>query len=114
MRQSCVLAACGLVALDQMIDRLAEDHANAKLLAERLCEVPGIEIDLPTVQTNMVYFRVTKPGLAASDLVARCAARCVKFFNLGPDRIRLVTHKDVTREACEAAARVLAEEIHSV
>ncbi len=111
MRQSGLLAACGLVALDTLVDRLADDHANARRLAERLATVDGLALDLATVQTNLVFFNVTKPGLTAIELVQRCAARGVRFFNLGSDRIRLVTHHDVSRAQCAEAAEIIATEV---
>jgi threonine aldolase len=109
MRQAGVLAAAGLIALEEMPKRLAEDHANARLLAERLAELPQVEIDLGSVQTNIVIF-----GLKNGDhdaLLARLRRRGVILGTMGPTGIRLVTHKDVSRAACERAAEILAEEI---
>ena len=94
MRQIGILAAAGLIALDGMVDRLAEDHANARALAEGLARLPGIRIDLATVQTNIVRCSVARPG-GVPELVAGCAARKVKIHETGPDAIRCVTHKDV-------------------
>ena len=110
MRQVGVLAAAGLIALEQMPARLHEDHANARLLAEVLSATEGVEIDPDTVETNIVIFRLTG-GLSAADLVARLKTRRVLASAVGPDSIRLVTHMDVNREACVAAGEVLAEEI---
>jgi threonine aldolase len=70
MRQTGVLAAAGLVALDTMVDRLAEDHANARTLAEGLAELPGVSCDLSRVQTNLVYFDLAKP--TAAEFVEAC------------------------------------------
>ncbi|HVQ74192.1 MAG TPA: GntG family PLP-dependent aldolase [Candidatus Binatia bacterium] len=94
MRQVGVLAAAGLVAVDTMIDRLAEDHANCRRLAEGLAALPGIRVDLATVQTNIVIFRVDRPG-GGADLVSGALARKVKIHQIGPDAVRCVTHKDV-------------------
>ncbi len=102
MRQAGVLAAAGLVALETMVDRLAEDHANAQALAQGLAELPGLEVDAESVQTNMVYVGT---GLApAAGLVEALKARGVLINAVGAGRVRFVTHKDVDREA---VARVL-------
>src|SRR4029453_18975824 len=80
MRQAGVIAAAGVVALEKMVDRLAEDHANARALAERLARIPGLVVDLASVQTNIVIFAVERPGgpdasaVATAELVAGCAA----------------------------------------
>jgi threonine aldolase len=111
MRQAGVLAAAGLVALDRMVDRLAEDHANARRLAEGLGRLPGLRVDLATVQTNIVIFAVQGPGAAAatSRLVRECAARKVKIHAIGPTSIRCVTHKDIDAEDITRALDALGE-----
>ena len=103
MRQAGIVAAAGVVALERMVDRLAEDHANARVLAEGLAKRPGLEIDLASVQTNIVIIRVNRGDRAQSvkatqALVAGCAARKVKIHATGPTTIRCVTHKDVDAE----------------
>jgi threonine aldolase len=111
MRQAGVLAAPGLIALEEMPKRLAEDHANACFLGERVAEFAQAEIDLETVQTNIVIFSLRHQGDAA-DLVARLKRRGVLATQvLGPHSVRLVTHRDVDRAACEVAATILGEEI---
>jgi threonine aldolase len=112
MRQAGILAAAGLIALEQGPARLQEDHANARLLAEALGNMEGVEIDLDAVETNIVIFRLTG-RLAAAELVERLKARGVLASAMGPDTIRLVTHLDVDRAACVAAAEALAEEIRA-
>ena len=109
MRQAGVLAAAGLIALEEMPKRLAEDHANARLLAERLAELPQVAIDLGSVQTNIVIFALKGGGHDA--LVARLRTRGLILGTMGPTGIRLVTHHDVSRADCERAADILAEEI---
>jgi threonine aldolase len=94
MRQVGVLAAAGIVALERMVDRLAEDHANARALAEGLARLPGLAVDLASVQTNIVILRVNRPR-GVDDLVRGSAARKVKIHAIGPTSIRCVTHKDV-------------------
>ena len=110
MRQAGVLAAAGLIALQQGPGRLHEDHANARLLAEALSHMEGVAIDVDAVETNIVIFRLTG-GRNAAELVARLKARGVLASTVGPDAIRLVTHLDVDRAACVTAAEALTEEI---
>jgi threonine aldolase len=110
MRQAGVLAAAGLIALEKMPARLQEDHANAKLLAEALANMDNVAIDPETVETNIVIFRLIGSQRAA-DLVARLKTRGVLASAVGPDTVRLVTHNDVSRGACIAAAEALTEEI---
>ena len=100
MRQAGILAAAGLVALERMVDRLAEDHANARALAEAVAGMPGLAVDLGSVQTNIVIIRVDRGDrprsvAATEELVTGCAARKVKLHAMGPAAIRCVTHKDV-------------------
>ncbi len=102
MRQVGVLAAAGIMALEKMVDRLADDHANCRRLAEGLARLPRIRLDLAKVQTNIVIFFVDRPG-GAGELVAGCAARKVKIHAIGPAAIRCVTHKDVDHEDIDRA-----------
>jgi threonine aldolase len=108
MRQVGILAAAGLVALEKMVDRLAEDHANARRLAEGVAGLPGIRVDLSRVQTNIVIFHVDRPG-GATDLVEGCRARKVKIHAIGPASIRCVTHKDVDTEDVDRAIAAVRE-----
>jgi threonine aldolase len=112
MRQAGVLAAAGLIALEQMPARLHEDHANARLLAEALSNIEGVSIDLDAVETNIVIFRVAEPVIA-SEVVARLKTRGILISTVGPDAIRVVTHHDVSRAACISAAEALTEEIEA-
>jgi threonine aldolase len=114
MRQAGVIAAAGLIALERMVDRLAEDHANARTLAEALAAMPGIRIDLASVQTNIVILRVDRGDrarsvAAAEELVKGCAARKVKIHAMGPGAIRCVTHKDVDAEDIRRAVDAFRE-----
>jgi threonine aldolase len=110
MRQAGVLAAAGLMALEQGPQRLHEDHANARLLAEALSHSDGVSIDLDAVETNIVIFKLTG-GRSAHELVARLKARGILMTGIAPDAVRLVTHLDVSRGDCVTAAEALAEEI---
>jgi threonine aldolase len=107
MRQAGVLAAAGIVALTSMIDRLVEDHANAKLLAYGLECLPGLRLDLRRVETNMVYADCTDTGLGAAGLSARLRENGVLVSVTGPLMVRFVTHRLVnTAMIIEALARV--------
>ena len=108
MRQAGILAAAGLMALEQGPQRLHEDHANARLIAERLAKLPQVELDLETVRTNIVIFRLRGERDAAA-LVSRLGERGVLCGNSGRHAIRFVTHLDVNRAACEEAARITEE-----
>ena len=110
MRQAGILAAAGLIALEEMPKRLAEDHANARYIAERLSGLPQIDLDLATVQTNIVIFGLKDQG-KAEELVLRLKQRGVLCGTVGASSVRFVTHHDVDRSACEVAARVAVEEI---
>jgi threonine aldolase len=112
MRQAGVLAAAGLIALEQMPKRLHEDHANARLLAEALSNIEGVAIDPETVETNIVIFRLPD-SIAPSGLIGRLKVRGVLVSSVGPQLIRLVTHHDVTRGDCVRAAELLTEEIET-
>src|SRR5574341_979888 len=107
MRQAGVLAAAGIVALETMVDRLQEDHENARFLAEGLAALPGIEIDLRLVQTNIAIFSVKRQDLDAPDLILKLGEQGIKAFAVSPDRIRMVTHKDVDRSGLERTLEVL-------
>lgn len=114
MRQAGVLAAAGLVALERMVDRLAEDHVNARTLAEGVARLPGLTVDLASVQTNIVIFRISPIGgrpaeALTQELVQGCLARKVKVHAIGPAAIRCVTHKDVDAEDIQRALQAFAE-----
>ncbi len=107
MRQTGVLAAAGLIALESMIDRLAEDHANARTLAEGLAELPGVRCDLVRVQTNLVYFDLDRIGAPA--FTEECAKRGLLADWSGPSRMRFVTHYGIDAEDVQSALKVCEE-----
>jgi threonine aldolase len=109
MRQAGILAAAGSYALAHNVERLAEDHANASLLADELLRGDDIEIDLATVQTNIIVFTlVDRRGVPdASTFVERCRERGVLLNAFGPRTVRAVTHLDVTADQVRAAAKVM-------
>jgi threonine aldolase len=108
MRQSGILAAAGLYALDHNRARLLDDHARASTFARLAAHVPGIRVVEP--ETNIVMLDITRPGLSAADVVARMAEHGVLVIPFSPLRVRAVTHLDVdgdgVRHAAEALARV--------
>jgi threonine aldolase len=113
MRQAGVLAAAGLVALEDTPRRLPEDHANARFLAEGLAQIPGIQVDPHKVATNIVIFEVGDTGLSGAEISARLKRRGVLINGIDANHMRAVTHYDVDRAACAAALEALAEAVLS-
>ena len=109
MRQVGIFAAAGLWALDHNVDRLADDHANARAIAERLAASPAYVIDPAAVATNILVWHVADAAPDAPTIVARARDRGVLIFALGPRTFRAVTHLDVTAEQCAAAAEALVD-----
>jgi len=109
MRQAGVLAAAGLVALQTMRDRLAEDHANARLLADGLGELRGLRLDIPDPLTNMVYIRIEGPRFTNRKVVAALRERGVLCNASGEARIRMVTHHGIERDDVQTAVRAMGE-----
>lgn len=105
MRQAGLLAAAAIHALDNHIDRLSDDHANARALAQAIHEIPGLTVDLARVQTNIVYFN-TKPGEAPT-LQTRLESLGVRMLALSKDEMRAVTHLDVDRDGIDRAIHAL-------
>ncbi len=109
MRQAGVIAAAGLVALETMVDRLAEDHAHAKRLAEGLSALPGVILDPATVQTNIVIFELAADGVTPAAFAAGLAQRGVLLFTIGGQRLRAVTHYEVSADGIDRALAAAAE-----
>ena len=107
MRQSGILAAAAIYALDHHVQRLAEDHAHARRLAEGMEELPGVTVDMAAVETNIVYFDVRESVLTGKELCDRLREQGVWMMAVAPQRIRAVTHLDVNREGIDRALRVL-------
>ena len=95
MRQAGILAAAGVHALENHVQRLADDHDNAQSLARGLAAVPGVAIDPEAFRTNIIFFDVSRTGFGADELNARLEERGVRFQALGATRMRAVTHIDV-------------------
>jgi threonine aldolase len=105
LRQAGIVAAAGLYALDHNVERLAEDHENARVLADGIAALSGARIDPSRVETNIVIFEVDDPARVLGEL----ASRGVEMGPMGPGRIRAVTHLDVDRAGIETALRALEE-----
>ena len=103
MRQAGVLAAAGIVALNEMVDRLADDHTNARKLAEGLANMEGVDIDPDGIRTNIVYFEITRENLTAFELESRLNEKGIKILAFGPRRLRAVTHYHISSEDIDIA-----------
>jgi threonine aldolase len=107
MRQVGIFGAAAIYGLDHHMDRLADDHENAALIASRLCQSSRVILDPYAVQTNIIVFNLTADAPDAPSIVARARDRGVLVIAFGPRTIRLVTHLDVSRSQCEQAADIL-------
>jgi threonine aldolase len=107
MRQAGVLAATGLIALETMVDRLAEDHTNARTLAEGLAELPGVKCDLSRVQTNLVFFDLE--NMRGADFEEECRKRGLLGGATDARRVRFVTHYGITAEDIQSTLRICEE-----
>ena len=106
MRQSGILAAAGLYALENNVERLAEDHSNAKILANRLAQIPGIDIDPKTVETNILIINTAEASLTAHEISQKLLLSDVRIGAVSADKMRAVTHLDVDRKGIDRAADV--------
>jgi threonine aldolase len=107
MRQAGIIAAAGIVALTEMVERLAEDHLTARLLAEGLAELPGMQIDLDTVQTNIVIFAPEKQDTEGPSFATVLAQEGVRIGDIGKDRFRAVTHYGIAQADIHEALRII-------
>lgn len=114
MRQAGILAAAALYALDHHVDRLAEDHAHARRLAEGIAELPGVTVDLDAVETNIVYFEIAERLGTGKELCERLRGEGVWMMAVAPQRVRAVTHLDVSRVDLDRAIAVLREVLRSM
>jgi threonine aldolase len=113
MRQAGILAAAGLVALEESPKRLHIDHENARFLAQGLSEIPGIKIDVGKVQSNILFLETSATGLTSFEISRRLATQGVLANGVTPATMRMVTHCDVDRAGCELALRALREVLKS-
>jgi len=107
MRQSGIIAAACEYALDHHVQRLADDHANAKRLAAGIAQLRGVRIDAASVETNLVYFEVAEPAWDAETLCAALLARGVRLSVMGVRTVRAVTHLDISTKDIDAALEAL-------
>ena len=108
MRQAGIIAAAGIYALEHNVERLAEDHENARRFARGIAEIPGIEIDTAAVQTNIVLFRLSDPACSAPEFAARLRQAGLWISVIG-ETLRAVTHLDVSRADIDAALAIMRE-----
>ena len=106
MRQVGILAAAGLYALEHNVAGLAVDHDNARLLAEGLAALPGVQLELDHVQSNIVIFDLMPPAPDTASLIEQCASQGLDLCPIGPRRVRAVTHRDVSRDQCQRAVEI--------
>ena len=109
MRQDGIIAAGALYALQHNRQRLAEDHANAQILAEAMRKADGLSLWPDAVETNIVIFRVEPKLGTAAEFVAELKGQGVWSLAIGPQQVRLVTHLDVTEAQCRQAAKIIRE-----
>ena len=107
MRQTGVLATCGIISLEEMIDRLKEDHEKARYLAEGLARIEGFNINLDTVQTNIVYFKFELPKISCKKFVEDISKKGVYIVYLERDSGRMVTHKDLNKSDIDCALKAI-------
>jgi threonine aldolase len=107
LRQAGIVAAAANYALDHHIERLQHDHDNARLLAESIAQVDGLQIDLATVESNLVFFEIDGSAGTTGQLVQALDVRGVKVLAVGERRIRACTHLDITQSDAERAAEAI-------
>ena len=107
MRQAGIIAAAGVYALKHNVERLADDHDNAKRFARLIAQIDGIEIDPDGIETNMIYFGVAGTGLTAPQVSERLLEHGVRIGAMGDSLMRAVTHLDVDTGGVEEAAQAL-------
>jgi len=110
MRQAGIIAAAGIVGLEEMVERLAEDHVNARHLAEGIAHIDGLSIDIAAVQTNIIYFDLVSHRLSVEEFLRRLEQKGIKLLCTGrPARFRMVTHYGIEAEDIDAALAGLRE-----
>jgi threonine aldolase len=112
MRQAGILAAAGIYAFEHNVERLAEDHLNAKRLARGIAAIDGLEIDVNSVETNIIFFQVRQSGLTVPQLLARLKDDGVLMGDTGATGIRAVTHLNVSKEGIDRAIEVLRKAVN--
>ena len=114
MRQAGIIAAPGIVALESMIKRLKEDHLNARHLAEGISRINGIQVNLNRVQTNMVYFDIEGLAITAGHFLSKLEENNILALALSKNKIRMVTHKEITKEHVEKIVTAIETISHDI
>ena len=113
LRQAGIIAAPGIVALNTMIDRLQLDHENARTLAEGLSTIPGLKIDMHSVQTNMIYVDISELGLTSQEFVTRLKQKSVEVLAAGKQLLRFVTHRHISGKDIPIILKAVEEVVQS-
>ncbi len=111
MRQTGIIAAAGIVALEEMTERLVDDHANARRLAVGIAGISGLKVDLENVRSNILVFRLENNGLTEDDFMARLEERGVKILSRGSCQFRMVTHHGITAEDIDLTLEILKDAV---
>lgn len=112
MRQAGIIAAAGIVAMEQMVERLKEDHVNARHLAEGIAQIEGLSIDLTVVQTNIIYFELVSDKVDVQTFLTRLGEKGIKLLRIGgPRRFRVVTHYGIEAEDIDVTLEAMREVI---
>lgn len=114
MRQAGIIAAPGIVALEKMIDRLEDDHTNARILAEGLEKIEGISVNMKIVQTNMVKFNISNLNISSDRLVSILEEKGVLSLSISDKDVRMVTHRGIEREHIGKALEIISETVHNI
>ena len=114
MRQAGIIAAPGIVALESMIERLKEDHLNARHLAEGISKIDGMQVNLNRVQTNMVYFSIEGLAITADRFVSKLKENNILALALSENKIRMVTHKGIEKEHVEKSITTIETISHKI
>ncbi len=109
MRQCGIIAAAGITALEEMVDRIAEDHSNAQRLANGIACILGLSVEPERVQTNIVYFDIVSRQIKAEEIVSQLGNKGIKILRLGPSRFRAVTHYGINAEDIDFTLTALGE-----
>ena len=114
MRQSGIIAAAGVYALDHNVEKLGEDHANARRLGEHIAAVPGLKLFTPKIESNIVFFDGMGIGISSKDLYEEMLRRGLRMGTTYGNMIRAVTHMDVSRDEIDAAGKIVAEAVKAL
>lgn len=109
MRQTGIIAAAGTIAVEQMVDRLSEDHMNARRLAKGIAQIPGLSIDPARIKTNIIFFDLVSDRLTADEFTKRVGQKGIKTLPTGPSRFRMVTHHGINSDDIDAALIALGQ-----